>query len=245
MSKLFHPQIKMATVLQQNHLLLPVVNRFGMRPGFGDKTIAEICTLQQVDPNFFTDILNTYAFPDYFPEQRLLGYDLQWLIAYLHNTHEYYLNVSVVQIEQLFDRLMRSCASSDQSINLVQQFFVEYKRDLSEHLQHEEQVTFPYMSAIYNCYQAMQQGQTPPVLQWDYSMQEFEKEHSNIDEKIFDLRTILLKYISGCFDLTVYNQLIVELHRLENDIRDHTRIEERIVRPLVSELERQLKLPRQ
>jgi regulator of cell morphogenesis and NO signaling len=70
-----------------------------------------------------------------------------------------------------------------------------------------------------------------------YSMDTYGKEHNNVDEKLWDLKNILIKYLPGTVDETVRNAMICEVFRLERDIRDHTRIEETILMPLVAEME--------
>jgi regulator of cell morphogenesis and NO signaling len=41
--QLFDRNTRMAEVIHNNYLLLPVINRFGIQLGFKDKTIEEIC----------------------------------------------------------------------------------------------------------------------------------------------------------------------------------------------------------
>ncbi len=73
-------------------------------------------------------------------------------------------------------------------------------------------------------------------------MKIYEAEHDEIDEKLFDLKNILIKYINGDFDQATVNEIIFELFRLEKDIKDHSRIENNILMPLVAEMEKSLTL---
>ncbi len=74
-------------------------------------------------------------------------------------------------------------------------------------------------------------------------MRVYEREHDNVDEKLYDLKNILIKYVHGNVPESTYNEVIFELFRLEKDIQDHTRIENKILVPLVVETENSL-LPR-
>ena len=60
--------MKMADVIQMNYMLIPVIYRFGINLGFGDKTVKEICEETKVDLNFFLQLVNTYHDKDYFPK---------------------------------------------------------------------------------------------------------------------------------------------------------------------------------
>ena len=70
-----------------------------------------------------------------------------------------------------------------------------------------------------------------------YSMQVYVEEHSDIDEKLYDLKNILIKYVRGRAAESLYHEVIFELFRLEKDIQDHTRIENNVLMPLVMEME--------
>jgi len=71
-------------------------------------------------------------------------------------------------------------------------------------------------------------------------MKVYKQEHNEIDEKLTDLKNILIKYISGDFDQSVCSEIIFELFRLEKDIKDHSRIENNILMPMVADMEKSL-----
>ena len=74
-------------------------------------------------------------------------------------------------------------------------------------------------------------------------MHVYEEEHTDVDEKLYDLKNILIKYVRGDSLNAVYQEVIFELFRLEKDIQDHTRIENNILLPLVEEMEDTLFYP--
>ena len=51
--------------------LIPVINRFGIYLGTGDKSIRTVCDEKEMDCNFFLTIINTFINEEYFPEKRL------------------------------------------------------------------------------------------------------------------------------------------------------------------------------
>jgi len=57
---------------------------------------------------------------------------------------------------------------------------------------------------------------------------------------LFDLKNILIKYITGEFHEASCNAIVFELFRLEKDVMDHARIENTILTPLVVEMEKAL-----
>lgn len=50
----FTPQMKLANLILHNFKLLPVITRFGIPLGFGEKTVAEVCSHYAVPTDFFS-----------------------------------------------------------------------------------------------------------------------------------------------------------------------------------------------
>jgi regulator of cell morphogenesis and NO signaling len=65
------PDNKLADVVLRNYHLIPVINRFGIELGFGDKKISEICRDYQIDADFFAALLNTISYESYFSDKSL------------------------------------------------------------------------------------------------------------------------------------------------------------------------------
>jgi regulator of cell morphogenesis and NO signaling len=75
----------------------------------------------------------------------------------------------------------------------------------------------------------------------NYSIQSFEKEHTNVDEKLFDLKNIIIKYLEPNYAHRICNDFLYELFQFERDLTDHARIEDKILVPKVMRIENELK----
>jgi regulator of cell morphogenesis and NO signaling len=233
--------MKMADVIHGNYLLIPVINRLGIHLGFGDKSVKNICADHGIDIDFFLMILNTFSNEKYFPEHRLQTVNILVFIKYLRKTHEYYLSVQIPLIESLIDKLISTEEQTNKNLKLIRSFFLDYKIELNEHIQREERITFPYIENMYSLFYEKFDDQKYKQITRKYSMKRFVEEHSDIDVKLCDLQNLLIKYIACPNEENVTNAIVFELFRLEKDIRDHTRLEEKILRPMVVELENTLK----
>ncbi|MDR0687682.1 MAG: hemerythrin domain-containing protein [Prevotellaceae bacterium] len=226
--------LKLADAIHSNYLLIPVVTRFGVRLGFGDKTVKAVCAEHGVDVEFFTTILNVFSHESYFPQERLLRFDVMQLVGYLEKTHCYYRTVLIPMLDKNMEAFVESAAKpSEPEVLLLKNFFAQYKNELKAHLKREEAVTFPYITELVKKENTQQ-------LHEKYSMKIFESEHENVDEKLYDLKNILIKYLQGDYDEGVRNTLIFNIFRLEKDLKDHTRIENKILTPIVKKMERTL-----
>jgi regulator of cell morphogenesis and NO signaling len=231
---LITPHIKLADAIHSNYLLIPVITRFGIRLGFGDKTVKTVCEEYGVDVEFFTTILNVFSHENYFPQERMLHFNALQLVEYLKKTHEYYRNILIPMLEQNFELFMHSAATENKpEILLIKNFFAQYKNELMAHLRREDELTFPYSAGLYR-------KENLELLHRQYSMNVFESEHDNVDEKLYDLKNILIKYLQGDYNEELRNNLIFNLSRLEKDLKDHMRIEEKILVPMVKKMEQEV-----
>ena len=233
----------MADVVQGNYLLMPVMNRFGIPLGFGEKTVQAVCRKHNIDINFFLAIINTFTHEEYFPEKKLQTFNVLMIVDYLQKTHTYYIENQIPFIERLLSSLLRKGAVDAKKLKLIKKFFLEYKKELFTHLEREEQITFPYVRKVYHMFHTPNPSLREKRTLSKYSMHVYEEEHNDVEEKLYDLKNILIKYVHGNSLGISYQEVIFELFRLEKDILDHTRIENNILLPLVSKMEDSLFYP--
>jgi len=235
---LIEKDMKLADVLHHDHNLIPVISRFGIKLGFGENTIEEICATQQLDTDFLLTILNTFHDPRYFADRHLKSFPVGLLISYLKETHKNYLNERLPYIALLINRLTETSSDHKTAYQLLMNFFVEYKKELTKHIEREEKVVYPYVLQLEA---AIVSGTTSDELLKQvntYSITDYEAEHENVEEKLFDLKNIILKYLPPTTDQNLCFTILHELFILEKDLNEHARIEDTILVPKVEEMER-------
>lgn len=215
-------------MLAANYKLLLVFDRFGIRLGFGDKSVKDVCTRYEVPMSLFLTVCNVYTFEDYLPEtDELQSFKVDSLIDYLKNSHRYYMEECLPAISQKLD-------SVSDSLDLkygaaLKQFYQVYQNEVLNHFKYEEEVAFPYIKQL-----------SEGIKNDRYNIGQFEKNHSDIDEKLNDLKNIMIKYLPGNSPSGQLNALLIELFELEDDFLKHTLIENKILVPLVAQLEQQV-----
>lgn len=232
--KIFNADDELSWIIRQNYLLLPVINRFGLSLGFGDKRVQEICDEKGLSTVFFLAIINTYHNPDYFPAEALLSSSPLLIVDYLEKTHAYYLDQSIPKIENLLNALLQDCLGKCTELNMIKTFYRKYREELLIHISHEEDKVFPYVRGLYEFLEkSHEKGRYSR-----YSISQFEKEHTNIDEKLNDLKNLILKYLKPVYNQNICNEFLFALFQLEQDLKDHARIEDKILVPKVLEMEK-------
>ncbi len=235
--QLFNRDTKMADVIHSNYLLLPVINRFSIHLGFQDKTVEDICRENDIEISFFLAIINAFHDPDYFPETELKSFSSHLIINYLLKSHQYFLNTSLPRIEYQLEKLVKSSTSED--LKVIQTFYNKYKKELIEHIKDEEDNTFPYVKELQEVYDHQVKPIPEHIL--NYSIHNYEEDHSNVDEKLFDLKNIIIKFLEPNYSDKACNEFLFELFQFERDLTDHARIEDKILVPKVMDIENEIK----
>ena len=57
-TKIYRATDKMSDLICENYALLQVLSRFGVPLGFGDRSVKEVCEMNQVDCNTFLTVVN-------------------------------------------------------------------------------------------------------------------------------------------------------------------------------------------
>lgn len=224
----FTRQNKIIDLIESNYHLLPVLNRFGINLGNKDKSLAKICAALNINVDFVLVIINTFHNKNYFPESELKSYSPLLLVDYLRKTHHHYLTYVLPKLESLLDKIIQSNKTDIHQLDVIERFYQKYKNELLLHIEEEENEVFPYIKNLVK-------GTLSDV---EYNIHTFEKEHSNVDEKLNDLKSLIIKYIDPVYDNNICNEFLITLYRFEKDIKDHARIEDTILVPQIVELEK-------
>ena len=225
----FSKDTKFAELLTADRRLLQLLSRFGIGLGFGDRNVAQVCQMNQVNTDLFLMICESYSDSSFTPGQTELGQiDMSDLLSYLKASHQYYLNERFPHIEEHLQRIIEACGKKYGP--MLSHFYDEYKQEVMRHIQYyEEEVVFPYIEALLN-------GQRTD----SYKIDEFEHNHTNIQDVLDDMMNILLKYLPGDILPKERIEISYDIMELSDDLNRHSLIEECILIPCVESLENAL-----
>jgi regulator of cell morphogenesis and NO signaling len=231
----------MADLVHLNYHLALVINRFGIKLGFGDKTIEEICGEHNIDADFFVEIANAFNDKDYRPRKNLKNFPVKQTVSYLQHTHSYFIDEELPRIQRLIDNVIDANSSQKKGFVLMKNFFREYQEELTAHIRREEKTVYPYAVYIENAYNnRLIDKQLTDALSM-YSMETYAREHEDVEEKLFDLKNIIIKYLPPPTDNRYYNEILFNLFRLESDLNEHSRIENTVLVPVIRLMESELR----
>lgn len=222
---LFSDKMKLADLISADHNLIFTLPRLGISLGFGDKSVAEVCAKYDVPVDFFLLICNVYTFDSYVPEREdVVNTDMRLLIPYLMASHNFYLKERLPHIEEHLNRIADKAEKKYGTV--LKRFFEEYKNEVSEHFLYEEKTVFPYIESLVS-------GKPDRA----YHIKDYEKAHSNIEDKLNDLLQIIFKYFPGDVSPVDSVEVVFDIFQLSSDLNKHSLVEEKILVPYVESLE--------
>lgn len=226
---LYSTQMKMAELIDSNYNLLLLFPRLGIELGVGDRTIVEQCALQGISPSLFVMMCNIYTHLDYKPTPaELQQLDIEQLLGYLSRSHAYYTYSRIKVIEQQLNKIATHHSPTHSAI--LRRFYAEYEQEILHHFAYEEETVFPYIRTLLACSKQ----------QCGYDIDIFKNNHSNIDDKLSDLKNILVKHLPGIGMTADTTELLFQICSLEEDLSRHTFIEDVVLIPLVQHLEKSI-----
>ena len=223
--KLFTAKMKLSDLLFANYNLILLLSRFGIKLGFGEKSVEDVCKQYAISTPLFLMIANVSTYEDYFPDEKeITSLNVNELINYLHSSHVYYLENKIDEIETQLKNLYPT--NENGYGDMINRFFSEYKQEVSSHFDYEENVVFPYVKDLLE--------QKSIV---NYHINQFEKNHSNIEDKLTDLINILIKYLPENTQNEDRETVLFTIFLLTKDLNRHTLIENKILVPCVKFIE--------
>lgn len=216
---------KMINLIRDEHSLLHMLGAFGIKLGFGDKTVREVCEEQEVDTDTFMTVVN-FAINGHLDKEFIGKLSVLTLLRYLRAVHVFFLEFELPFIRK---ELKDALDERDNLANLILKLYDDYAHSLRSHMSYEEKTLFPYVEKLID-------GKVAS----DTVVETFSKHHDQTDQRLTELKNIIIKYLPS--DNLHNNQLSATLYDIYNSERmlyQHVEIEEHIFLPAIRLLEQQ------
>jgi regulator of cell morphogenesis and NO signaling len=226
------PEMKTSEIIINNPYLMLMFEHFEIKLEIHEKTIDQICNENNISNNLFLCIAN--LFNGYKPDKitEYVSKDIQSIIKYLGNSHKYYVKEIYPRIQKYIKEIYK--INTHTEILMLEKFFTNYFEEVTEHLEYENNVVFPY---VLNLDAQLTHKNSNYTLN-SYSVIEYREHHNDIEEKLTDLKNLLIKYLPVENDQQLRRKLLFCLFELEYDLNIHSQIEDTILIPLVEKMEK-------
>ena len=221
--KLYEADDKMIDLISDNYSMLQGLGAFGIRMGFGDKTVEEVCVSQNVDCYTFLAVVN-FVINGYVPKETDERISVETILGYLRASHRFFLDF---QLPSIREKLKTTLCQDDNLTTLILHLYDEYAHDIQKHMRYEEKTLFPYVEALLRGEQTSK-----------YNVEIFSKHHSDTTGKFQELKSIIIKYLPQ--DSLSNNKLTATLYDIYNNeewLLNHANVEDHIFIPAIRLLE--------
>jgi len=209
------------------------LKHFEILKGDLNDTVEDICVKNNIDKDFFLTILNTINEPEEFNQDAFNEFSAIDIADYLISSHRYYLDKQIPEIEQAIFNLKKDCQEYNPLIELLDVFFAEYKADLVEHINFEEDNLFPYIFNLTADIALGKQKEKKSILS-----KFIESHDDSAEKKINSLLETLKKKYPQITELMSYSLLERKLLAFEADLSMHAMIEDNVLTKKVADLEK-------
>lgn len=216
-------QDKISKAIQNQAQTLLVLERFGIDLGFGDSSIEELCVSHQINPDLFLLIIRFFN-QSSLSAPELSTHDILSLLEYLKRSHSYFIDEQIPKINHIIENTLNE--SDDKNIQVIYKFYRDYSNEVKEHIAYENDLVFPYINEL-----ILDQKTAA------YSITEYKHHHTDIEEKLEDLKNLLIKYLPDNFPMKLRRQIFFELLELEKELNIHAHIEDHILIPFIENIE--------
>lgn len=217
------PDTKLCEVFVDEPSVVPVINRFDIVLGVGDRTIKSICKEKGIDTSFFITILNAFIHESFFLENVTGAFNAGDVVDYLRKTNNSYLRNQLPNIERHFAALI-SRSDSNNNLPLLFNFYREVKTEIERRIDSDNQWFDAIISAEQSNSEVSVAGNA------------VQAESDSIEDKLSDLINMFVIHLRGDYDRNLCHAVLFAVISLEKDIRQNNRIRNRVLRPLVDAL---------
>jgi len=218
----------MGDLIVDNFSLLMVMSRFGLKLGFGDKSVKDVCQEQGVDLHTFLAVANfiSEGHQEFIDDEQI---SLTSLMDYLKNAHTYFLDFNLPTIRRKLIEALDFASDNNVSI-LIMKFFDEYAKEVFRHMEYENKSVFKYVNQLL-------EGK----LSDKYNIVAYSSKHNQIDTKLKELKNIIIKYYPEEGNNNLMNSVLFDIFNCEQDLVSHGEVEDFMFVPAVARLERRLR----
>lgn len=222
-------------MIPESPQLLLMLEHFGIGPAFGDQTVADLCARQGIRTDLFLTFASLFTGVEPDTPSPVIPEDVPVILKFLRNGHVWYREEKLTSIRQALHRM--TALNTTPGMKLAERFFDVYLTEVNEHLRFEEEVVFPYIESLFRVID----GRSDEKGSAGFAVSDYRDHHEDINEKLNDLVSLLIRYLPVEEDLRIRRELLFSLFELEHDLDIHSRIEDKILVPLVEKMENRIR----
>lgn len=188
---------------------------------FGTNKLSEVSGKAD---EIYADIIQTQQF--LVNPLRTDRWSISFTVDYIINNHHTYVKEMVPEIESLIDHLVEAHAATHPQLPMIRERFSEFKEELDEHLNDEENIVFPSFKKLEH---ALSAEEPIDANELDDSISWMEEDHILTGTTLKSMRNFCTNYIAPAGSSPGFKILYDELRKFEMDTHFHMHLENNIL----------------
>ena len=203
----------------------------------GKKTIAEVCEEKNIDATKVQTELRLIETENRVSKISYNDWNIDFLADYIVNTHHSYVRKYLPELMNYSTKVAQVHGEQHPELLPIQQLVEEINKELTEHLEQEENVLFTYVKKIVearkNNMPLVKEGKDLTVL-----INELEKDHDLVGRALDKIRDLSKDYEIPGDACASYKLLYKMIQEFEDDLHLHIHLENNILFPKAIEMEK-------
>jgi len=170
--------------------------------------------------------------------------DTEWATApladltrHIRERHHQYVRDSIPRVRALLAKIHEKHGPKHREIGEIERLFGDVAREMTAHMQKEEQILFPYIDALERSANGGGSVEPPFFQTVRNPIHAMMKEHDSAGEVVRQIRKASNDYKAPADGCTSYLATYQELRQFEEDLHLHVHLENNILFPRAVELE--------
>jgi regulator of cell morphogenesis and NO signaling len=208
----------------------------------GNRPIAEACSDSGLDAaNIISELYSIgeeNTVNSFTPDK----WELNFLIDYIINTHHSYVRSMIPVIGAHAEKVALVHGKNHPETKEVAKSFSIIYKDLKQHMMKEEEILFPHIKRLVDIKKSGSRYEMPYFGSVKNPIALMEAEHQSAGDELYGIRSLTNNYNPPEDACNTYTILYKELKDFEEDLHRHIHLENNILFPKSSELERQVSI---
>jgi regulator of cell morphogenesis and NO signaling len=159
------------------------------------------------------------------------------LAEHIINTHHEFTRTETQRLSALIEKVLAVHGTRHPELLDLRKTFCNLAEDLMPHMMKEENVLFPYITAVEIANDSGSSGPRPPFMTVQNPVRMMQFEHDLAGELLRELRRITLNYTVPADGCVSYRALYEGLRQFEEDLHLHIHLENNILFPRAIDME--------
>ena len=235
-------------IVKDDYRTASVFRKFGIEFCCGARfSLEKVCSINGLDPHSIKAELEKVIRPVSVSNAlKFDKWDLCFLADYIIHVHHEYLRMALPEAMQSLEGFVRTHRKQYDFLDELQSIFSTLSNEMTAHINHEEEIIFPYIKQIAIAYNNRQSFAGLLVRTLGQPVHEMMKHEEESTVKLLTrMRELTNDYNALPNACTNHKVNFLTLREIDNDIVQHLHLENNILFPKALQMEKELMLEKQ